>query len=334
MRMKLDVVVPFYNEQDCAREFVQSLAQALDSLSGLECRYYLVDDGSSDATPSILKELAAADDRIQVIHLWGNHGHQRSLTAGLDQCEGDAVMMLDGDGQHPVDVAKDLVRQFVDHPDIAVVQAVRRGEQHGRLKNWASRFFYWMINKLVPEAGIVPGSSDFRVMSAEVLHLVRAYSDRYRNLRVLLASLGLPTIHQEYLLHPRIAGKSKYNWPRMIRLATDGMFAFSALPLRFSLFLMAFTGLLGMSYAGYSLVVYFQGQVVPGWTSLVALIALLFSAVFGVLAIMSEYIARIYEDVRRYPVYRIRPKARKARGAGREECFTTEGTENTEGESF
>lgn len=312
--MKLDIVIPFYNEQECAQAFVQSLERAFDSVSSLECTYYLVDDGSSDATPSILDSLADANGRIHVIPLWGNHGHQRALIAGLDQCEGDAVLMLDGDGQHPVDVAKDLVKKFMDSPGIAVVQAVRQGEQQGRLKNWASRFFYWMINKLVPETMIVPGSSDFRVISSDALHLVRSYSDRHRNLRVLLASLGLPTIHCDYYPKSRIGGTSKYNWRRMMKLAADGLFAFSSFPLRASLFLMAMTGMLGLGYAVYSVVVFIQGQVVPGWTSLVALVALLFSAMFGVLAVMSEYISRIYEDVRRYPVYRIRPKPRKARG--------------------
>ena len=329
--MKLDIVVPFFNEQECAQEFVLSLIRALGEVSGLECTYYFVDDGSSDATPFILDKLADADSRIRVIHLWRNHGHQRAIIAGLDQCQGDAVLMLDGDGQHPVEVARVLVQLFMDHPDTAVVQGVRQGDQQGKLKNWASRFFYRMVNKLVPEARIVPGSSDFRLMSADARDLVRGYSDRHRNLRVLLASLGLPTMHHTYSARTRIGGQSKYNWPRMIRLAADGLFAFSAFPLRFSLFLMAFTGVLGIAYAGYSLIVFFQGQVVPGWTSLVALIALLFSAVFGVLAVMSEYIARIYEDVRRYPVYRVRPKARKPRrGTEQENLSTTEGTKGTE----
>lgn len=305
--MNLDIVIPLYNEQDCVDIFVKCLIQAIDEISGIRFTIHLVDDGSTDLTPVIIETLAKSEPRINVVSLWGNHGHQRALVAGLEQCTGDVILMLDGDGQHPVEIAMELIELFMANENVAVVQAVRTGDQSGYLKNHGSRFFYWMINRLVPEARIIQGSSDFRVISSDVLDILMQYSDRHRNLRVLLASLNLPTLTHPYAPNERISGKSKYKWKQMLTLGADGLFAFSSLPLRLSLLLMAGTGLVGLVHAFYGLHVYFAGDVVPGWTSIVALIAILFCGLFGVLAIMCEYISRIYEDVRRYPIYRIRP---------------------------
>ncbi len=305
--MNLDVVVPFYNEQDCALEVIQQLTKAIKRIPGLICCFYFVDDGSQDGTPRILDDFSQHDAKINVIHLWGNHGHQKALVAGLDQCKGDAVLMMDGDGQHPIDVAVDMVYHFLDHPDIAMVQGVRRNGQGGKIKDGMSSAFYSLMNFLMSGASIKKGSSDFRVIHREVLYLVRHYPDRYRNLRILLSKLSLPTLYFEYSPLRRLGGKSKYNWKKMINLAVDGIFAFSTLPLRLSLILMFGTGTLAIAYAIYGLIVYLQESVVPGWTSIVALIGLLFTAVFAVLAILAEYINKIYEEVRRHPVYTLRP---------------------------
>lgn len=305
--MKLDVVVPCYNESECVEFFTRQLVEELSRVPGVSFRCLLVDDGSTDGTGDILDGLAERDSRILVTHLWGNHGHQKAVMAGLDRCEGDMVLMMDGDGQHPPKVAAELVRCAMESPAVPVVQGVRSGRQHSRFKDAGSRLFYAGVNRLMPETRMEPGASDFRVIRRSVLDLLRRYPDRYRNLRVLLASLGLPTLNIRYEVGPRIGGRSKYDLGKMLRLAADGVFAFSDFPLRLCLLSMAVTGLLGLAYLMYVVVVYLRGLVVPGWTSIIMLILLLFTAVFGVLAILAEYVRRIYEDVRGHPVYRIRP---------------------------
>lgn len=304
--MKLNVVVPFYNEAECAQAFMASLIVEMSRLEGFSCTYILVDDGSSDGTGDILEGMAGKDPRIRVVRLWGNHGHQKAVIAGLDQCNGDLILMMDGDGQHPPKIAVELVRRAIESPAIPVVQAVRRGHQQSLFKDTSSRLFYACINRLMPETRIEPGASDFRVLRREVLDLLRRYPDRYRNLRVLLASLGLPTLSIQYDVLPRLGGRSKYDVGKMLRLASDGLFAFSGFPLRVCLFSMALTGVSAMAYLLYVLAVYLHRQVVPGWTSIIALILLLFTVVFAVLAVLAEYIRRIYEDVRGHPVYRVR----------------------------
>ena len=301
--MNIDVVVPFFNEEACITSFVQNLSSHLEKIEDIRFAFFFVDDGSADRTASILDDLAKQDDRICVIHLLGNHGHQKALIAGLDQCRGDAVLMMDGDGQHPAEVAVQMIRYYQMHPDVHVVQALRQGSQQGKMKDWTSRLFYWLANRL--DIKIKSGASDFRILSRSALNVIRSYPDRYRNLRVLLASLPLSSAYIDYEPDARLAGKSKYNARKMITLAVDGLFAFSTLPLRASLSLMAITALIGFAYAIYAIMKFLQGQVVPGWTSIIVIIAFLFSAVFGVLAILSEYIRRMYDLIRRHPTYLI-----------------------------
>lgn len=306
--MKLDVIIPFYNESECIPVFLVQLIEKLSRIQGLLCRYVLVDDGSSDGTGDMLEGLARTDPRIHVVHLWGNHGHQKAIVAGLDQSDADLVLMMDGDGQHPVETAVKMIEFARVNPDIAVIQAIRTGRQQGLIKNLLSICFYRSINMLIPEAKLQKGASDFRVLQRCAVDVLRQYPDRYRNLRVLLASLSLPTFFLPYEVMARISGVSKYRFGRMLSLAMDGWFAFSSSPLRISLFLMSGSAILGMAYTVFVLIAYVQHKVVPGWTSLIALMAFFFSAIFGVLAIMSEYVSRIYEDVRKYPIYRIKPK--------------------------
>ena len=304
--MKLDVVIPFYNEEGCAKSFLLELLSALSIEQELTLRVFAVDDGSSDSTPVILDELAVNDKRVHAIHLRGNHGHQKALVAGLDRCDGDLVLMMDGDGQHPACTALEMIARFKANPDCDMIQAVRSGSQGGALKNVTSRFFYWMAQVLIADLDIRPGASDFRVLHSSVVQMFRRYPDRHRNVRLLLASLRLKTEYVPYEVAPRRAGSSKYSFIQMVRLAADGWFAFSMLPLRLSLLLMLGTGSIGMIYLVYVLWVYSMGRTVPGWTSIIASSLFLFCAVFAVLAIISEYVARIYSDVRGHPVYHVK----------------------------
>jgi polyisoprenyl-phosphate glycosyltransferase len=302
----LDVVVPFYNEASCVRRFVAYLIETLRGIEGVTPRYILVNDGSLDETGFILDALAAEHSCINVLHMWGNHGHQRALTAGLDVCDADLVLMLDGDGQHPPEVAASMVRVMMSSSDCDVVQAVRSGDQGGFFKNATSGMFYRILRWIMPDVILVPGASDFRVIRRGVVAAIKLYPDRYRNVRVLLASMGLETQYVPYQVAVRLGGSSGYGTRQMLKLAANGWFAFSSSPLRISILLMSFSGVVGFVYLLYVFVMFLIGKTVPGWTSIIAYLSFMFSAVFGVLAIMSEYVARIYEDVKGHPVYRLR----------------------------
>lgn len=308
--MNLDVVVPFFNEEECVEEFCKNLMKEMDKIAGVEYKYYFIDDGSEDNTLELLKKISNDDKRINVIALLGNHGHQRALIAGLDACNGDTVLMMDGDGQHPIKVAKEMVQLAINKNEIAIFQAVRANSQGGIFKEWSSCLFYQIINLLIPELHLEKGASDFRIMRKEVVDILKAFPDRYRNLRMLLSLLKFPQISVPYKPAQRMGGKSKYNWKKMVKLASDGIFTFSYLPTRISIFLMIGTGMLGLCYAIYGITAYLQGRVLPGWTSMTALVGLVASAIFAVLAIIAQYIRRIYEEVQKHPVYIRKPDFR------------------------
>ena len=307
--MNIDVIIPFFNEEGSARELTARVLRELRQIPVLQPRLILVDDGSVDKTPEILDEISRTDESVDVVHLWGNHGHQRALVAGLDRSRGDLVLMMDGDGQHPVDVMVNLVRQILEHPEALVVQAVRRGRQGGSWKDRTSAWYYRICRWLMPDIEVRPSASDFRVMRKPVSDLLKCYPDRFRNMRILLASLHLPTIYVEFDVAARKSGVTGYRFRQMLTLAADGWFAFSLAPLRLSLFLMMCSGLVGIICLIYVLFICSLGHTVPGWSSIIALLSIMFTAVFAVLAIISEYVARIYQDVRRHPVYSIRPTA-------------------------
>jgi dolichol-phosphate mannosyltransferase len=301
--MRISVVIPVYNEAESIEEFTDRMLNVFNALEGIDFDYWFVDDGSTDGTDRLLEKLTGRYPYIHVMRLLGNHGHQRALIAGLDHAVGDAILMMDGDGQHPFATAIEMVTAFKNDSDYHIVQGVRLGTQGGLCKNVTSRLFYWLVNRIIPEINMEPGASDFRLMSAYAVGVVRSFPDRYRNLRILLAKLRFPTINIPYQVADRIAGRSKYNWLKMTRLAMDGLFAFSTLPLRLSIALMSISTALGFGYLLYAILAYIFGETVPGWTSLIGLTAFLFSGAFGILAIMAEYIARIYEDGRNHPIY-------------------------------
>lgn len=301
--MRISVIIPVYNEAEGIEEFARRLFKQFDNIEKIDFNYWFVDDGSTDNSAFILEQLTLKDQRVHYLRLLGNHGHQRALIAGLDQADGDAILMMDGDGQHPIETAVEMIRAFRNESDYEVIQGVRLGTQSGLWKNVTSRLFYWLVNHVIPEINMEPGASDFRVMSAYAVSVINAFPDRFRNLRILLAKLRLPTKNMPYRVAERIAGQSKYNWRKMMKLAMDGLFAFSILPLRLSLVLMVLSIALGSGYIIYALFTFIYGATVPGWTSLIGLTAFLFSGVFVVLAIIAEYIARVYEDGRNHPIY-------------------------------
>lgn len=304
--MKIDIVIPFYNEESCASTFLTNLMQAFSAEKGLKIRLLLVNDGSSDNTADVLDEASRNDHRLQVIHLWGNHGHQRALIAGLDHASGDAVLMMDGDGQHPPVHAVAMVKKFIElNGAVDIIQAVRSGSQDGWFKNATSKLFYRVQKLLMPGTELVPGAADFRVISRRACLRLSRCPDRHRNLRVLIASMRLSTELMPYPLEQRLSGKSRYDLKQMMTLAADGWFAFSLAPLRLSFFLMMTSLALIFAYLIYVIYAFSLGITIPGWASLVALIVFLFSILFGVLAIISEYVARIYTETRRHPVYEL-----------------------------
>jgi dolichol-phosphate mannosyltransferase len=225
--IQVDIVIPIYNEEEALPALHSKLQQIIAS-DDFQYRIIYVDDGSSDQTPRFLRELAAADVKVVVIELSRNFGHQAALTAGLDQAEGDYVITMDGDGQHPPELIPELVRLAQAGYDIVLAQRMK-GE-NPRLKEFSSQQFYRLIN-LIGDTNIRPGISDFRLMKRPVVLALRELREYHRLLRGMVNWMGYRTVILPYHQPERLAGKSKYTIRKMARLAIHAIFSFSLVPL-------------------------------------------------------------------------------------------------------
>jgi polyisoprenyl-phosphate glycosyltransferase len=304
--MRLDFIIPVYNESAGLRAFHASLLEALASLP-YELRFFYVDDGSTDDTGAILAELARADARIQPIALSRNFGHQAALSAGLDVVSGDAVLMMDGDGQHPPTLAPEMVRLFEAGYDVVQTQRLDHGL---RFKRASGAVFYWLINRL-GETRIPEGAADFRLLSRDAVNALRQLGEYHRFYRGLVEWIGFRSVILPYTPAPRLAGRSHYSLRKMLRLAGDGLFSFSLAPLRLAIVIGMFF-LLAVELV-YVLSFWIRGterSLVPGWSSLMILLTMSSGISMILLGILGFYVGMIFQEVKHRPVYVVRPEKR------------------------
>jgi dolichol-phosphate mannosyltransferase len=298
----LSIVVPCYNEADVVGIFYGALKPVLDALPGLRHEIVFVDDGSSDATLSALNALAREDSTIRVASLSRNFGHQIALTAGLDAAAGDAVIMMDSDMQHPPALVPELVRQWRDGYDI--VSAVRREtEGVSWFKAATSRAFYRLLNAL-SSTRIPDGAADFCLLSRRVCDSLRAMPERHRFLRGLVSWVGFSRALIPYRAPRRAAGTTKYGFVRMMTLALDAMFSFSADPLRLALKSGLVIAAGGFVYLAWTLIHgYLINGLTPGYPSVIGAIFLLGGFQLAFIGLIGQYLARVFEEVKGRPVY-------------------------------
>jgi glycosyltransferase involved in cell wall biosynthesis len=309
----LSVVVPCYNEAEVIPIFYSALKEVLSADSSLDYEIIFVDDGCTDGTLDKLNAIMAEDPHVRVCALSRNFGHQIALTAGLDAAIGDAVIMLDSDMQHPPALIPELVRHWRGGFD--VVSAVRqRTEGETWFKGITSRGFYKVLNALsstkVPE-----GAADFCLLSRRACDALRAMPERHRFLRGLVSWMGFPRVLVPYTAPERAAGHSKYNLVKMLALAFDAVFSFSAEPLRLALRVGILIGGGGVAYLAWTLGYgYLIKGLVPGYASIIGVILILggFQLIF--IGCMGQYIARVFEEVKGRPIYFLKqapPDARR-----------------------
>lgn len=296
------VVVPVLDEADCVAELARRVRAALD-LAGCRGGILFVDDGSRDATAERIAELRAADASIQAIHFTRSFGHQAALTAGLRFARADAVVTMDGDLQHPPELLPRLLESWRGGAD--VVHTVRLSPE-GRPAAWQERagwLFYAFLAR-ISATPIVPAGADFRLLDARVVAALNALEEHFVFVRGLVPWLGFCEARVEYRPEPRFAGHSKYRLRPMLRLALDGILSFSVLPLRVIGLLGAATAFFGVLFGIFALVAHLTGQVrASGWTSIVVLILIFGGVQLLSLGVVSEYVGRTYEEVKRRPRY-------------------------------
>lgn len=307
-KLKIDLVIPVYNEAEAIERTYSDIRQVVDVLP-YDFNFIYVDDGSSDGTADTLRRISASDGRVTLLQLSRNFGHQAALTAGMDASQGDVMISLDGDGQHPPEMLPKMIGLIEQGYDVVQAQRIE-DDRAMSFKKATSNFFYWLINK-ISGTQVLQGAADFRALSRNALDGVRSMHEYHRFLRGMISWMGYNSVILPYHEPARIAGKSKYSLGKMVRLASDAIFSFSLAPLYIGLS----AGFVFFVLAGgqliYVLSLWLTGntqRVEPGWSSLMGVLLIASGIIMILLGFIGVYVGYIFQEVKRRPIYLIKGK--------------------------
>jgi len=307
MKNTLYIVVPCYNEEECINACAAQLLGKLDQLKeqGLcapNSRILFVNDGSADRTRDLLMELHEKYEPVDFLSLSTNCGHQNALLAGMLYAKdyADCVITIDADLQQDVNAMDVFLKRFAQGYDI--VYGVRRSrDTDGFMKKLTASAFYSLMEFF--GADVIRNHADYRLLSRRVLMALDQYTEVNLFLRGLIRTCGFRSCTEEFDVSERFAGESKYSPAKMLKLAVDGITSFSVRPLRIITMLGFLCVLFCIGWAVYDLVVFLQGQTVPGWTSLMLSLWLIAGMILISLGCVGEYVGRIYMETKRRPRY-------------------------------
>ena len=300
---QLAVVVPAYNEGESLREFHARLAAVLDPLDMRSVVLY-VDDGSHDDTWAVMESLRASDPRVATLKLSRNFGKELALTAGLDNVDADAVVVIDADLQDPPELIPEFVRRWREGYDIVYgTRSTRAGES--RLKKFTSAAFYRVMERL-SSTPVPRDTGDFRLLSRRALDAMKRLRERQRFMKGLFAWVGYRQKAVVYERDPRFAGSSKFNYWRLWNFALEGITSFSGAPLKIATYVGVFTALLafvfGLFVLGKALI---YGDAVRGYPTLLLVVLFLGGVQLMALGMIGEYLGRLYMEAKQRPLYLI-----------------------------
>jgi glycosyltransferase involved in cell wall biosynthesis len=299
----LSVVVPMFNEEAAIPELVARLRPVLD---GLDVGYEVVavDDGSADDTVALLTDAGLGWPQLRVVRLRRNSGHQAALTAGMHRARGAWVVSIDADLQDPPETIVEMLR-LAREDKIDVVYGVRADRSADTMfKRHTAGAYYRLMRRLV--GGDLPAQAgDFRLVSREVVEVLRRLPEHAPVYRLLVPSLGFPSAEVRYARARRVAGETKYPLRRMVALAWDSAANFSAAPLRLATWLGAVSFVACLALMVFGIVVHVNGTTIPGWTSLFIAVLLMSAVQLICLGLLGEYVGRIYATVQNRPSFHI-----------------------------
>ena len=298
----LSIVVPCYNEEACLTELHGRLSAAAGQVADGAYEIVLVNDGSRDRSWEMMQALARGDPHVVAVNLSRNHGHQLALTAGLDLCSGERILIIDADLQDPPELLPEMMATM-DRQRADVVYAVRRARAgETAFKRGTAKLFYRALSQLA-EIEIPLDTGDFRLMSRRALDALLSLPEQARFIRGMVAWVGFRQVPIVYDRAERHAGETKYPLSKMVRFAFDAVTGFSTAPLRLAshvgLWLVAASVLLLI----YIAIGFFTGTAIQGWTSLMLVVVVLGAVQMFVLGMIGEYLGRLYIEAKRRPLY-------------------------------
>lgn len=302
-RVHTSVVVPCFNESEVIEEFHRALVVALES-TGTTFEICYVDDGSDDRTRVHLKDLAAADARVRYTSFSRNFGKEAAMLAGLRMAQGDVVVLMDADLQHPPELIARMLELHRHGYDQVVAQRDRTGE--GAVRTALSQAYYRLVRRFM-EVEIVDGAGDFRLLSRRAVGAILSLPESNRFSKGLFSWIGFDTVSFTYTNVRRAAGRSKWGGRRLLNYGIDGLLSFNSRPLRLAIHTGLWLLLSALAYAawivGSSLV---NGIETPGYATLITAIVGLGGIQLVTLGVIGEYVGRIYHEAKRRPHYVIR----------------------------
>lgn len=299
---RLSIVVPCYNEEACLELLHQRLSAAARAVVGNDHEIVLINDGSRDGSWAMMQRLSREDPHVVAINLSRNHGHQLALTAGLDLCRGDRVLIIDADLQDPPELLGPMM-EVMESQNADVVYGVRRSRAgETQFKRATAHAFYRLLARAT-DIDIPVDAGDFRLMSRRALNALLAMPEQARFIRGMVAWIGFSQVPFIYDRHERAAGETKYPLSKMLRFAFDALTGFSSAPLKLAShigMLLSVGSLLIILYIAYA---WLSGHSIQGWTSLMLVVVVLGAVQMFVLAMMGEYIGRLYSQAKQRPLY-------------------------------
>ncbi|MBQ4473915.1 MAG: glycosyltransferase family 2 protein [Lachnospiraceae bacterium] len=318
--MRVDLIVPCFNEEQVLPLFWEEAFRTVSEIPGYEFGFLFVDDGSKDRTLAILRELADEHPEVSYISFSRNFGKEAAMFAALSHTKADYAVILDADLQHPPALIAPMLGAMEEGYDCCTAIRSRKGDP--KLRTWFSRKFYQLMNR-ISDVQLKDGAGDFRMMNRKMIDAVLSLQEVSRFSKGIFSYVGFRNKEISYENVERAAGTSKWSFVKLFRYALDGITAFSTFPLKFAAFM---GGCFSFAAFVYLLVLVIKtcisGIDVPGYASTIALILLLGGVILLCLGIVGEYLAKIYTEIKRRPVYLIgesRLKEREPEESGPEE---------------
>jgi len=294
----VSIVIPCYNEAGNIPHLYKKIEESVNFRNEI----ILVDDGSCDTTLNEIEILANEVDNLKYISFTRNFGHQNALKAGIEHSQGDCVISMDADLQHPPALMLKMVELWQEGYD--VVNTIRKDSKNtGLVKRITSKLFYFALNKL-SEIEIKPGSADFRLIDRRVVNEIKKIKETQLFFRGLIPWMGFNQTEVSYTPNQRYSGSSKYSLKKMVKFATTGITSFSTKPLKIAVVLGFVISLLSVAYAIYALIVYFfTEKAISGWTSLIISILFIGGLQITLLGVIGEYLGKLFIESKKRQSY-------------------------------
>ncbi|KQM30498.1 glycosyltransferase family 2 protein [Sphingomonas sp. Leaf10] len=313
IRPALSVVVPCYNEAACLDTLHARISAAAQAVVGDDHEIVLVNDGSRDQSWAVMERLAAADPRLVAINLSRNHGHQLALTAGLDLCAGERILIIDADLQDPPELLGPMLETMASEGADVVYAVRRKREGETFFKKLTAAGFYRVLDR-VTDTPIPLDTGDFRLMTRRALDAFLSLPEQARFIRGMVAWVGFRQVPFPYDRDERLAGESKYPLGKMIRFALDAVTGFSTAPLRLASHMGLVLTALSLLLFAYIAIGWLSGSAVQGWTSTMLVVVFLGAVQMFVLGMIGEYLGRLYVESKRRPLYLVADVAGPVKG--------------------